>query len=423
MAGSKHATSTILSTGPETSDENIAHNQDRVLQSFSADGHKLADVRARFVNQGKALWAGKRLLFILPVAERSGGANVVLDEAEAMSKMGLEINIVNLERYRQRFDLNYFDNTLPVIFVSEETKVSELLHNYDGVIATWCTSVNWLTPPSSREGFPVRGYYIQDFEPNFFVEGSEEFQIAWDSYSRYPDLVRFTKTEWTRALVREKTGVDCAVIGPSVNIDLYRPRRREEPAGPNSTLRIAAMIRPSSPHRAPKLTMEVLRDFYRAHHERNIEIYFFGCDSYDLMTLAVANDFGYWNAGVLTRPQIAALFNQVDIFVDFSAYQAMGLTAMEAMCCGAAVIVPQRGGASSFLSDEVNGLVVDTDSKDACLLALGRLASDEDLRSRLQRQATIDICQFFPERAAFNILSAMFHQRQLQETAIPTSSR
>jgi hypothetical protein len=118
MAGGKHATSTILSTGQEASDENIADNQDRVLQSFSADGHKLADVRARFVKQGKALWEGKRLLFILPVAERSGGANVVLDEAAAMSKMGLEINIVNLDRYRQRFDLNYFDNTLPVIFVS-----------------------------------------------------------------------------------------------------------------------------------------------------------------------------------------------------------------------------------------------------------------------------------------------------------------
>ena len=31
----------------------------------------------------------------------------------------------------------------------------------------------------------------------------------------------------------------------------------------------------------------------------------------------------------------------IDVFADFSNYQAMGLTAMEAMCCGAAVIVPQ----------------------------------------------------------------------------------
>lgn len=414
----RDAASPILSDANSASDESSAHSHDPALKSSSPGSNEIAVLRERFVNQGKSLWEGKRLLFILPVSERSGGANVVLDEAAAMSKMGVEVSILNLARYRQRFDLNYFDNTLPVIFVNEETEIPELLPKFDAVIATWCASVDWLTPPASSKSFPVRGYYIQDFEPNFFVKGSQEFQVAWDSYSRYPDLVRVTKTEWTRAIVREKTGVECTVIGPSVNIDLYCPRKREETARPNSPLRIAAMIRPSSPHRAPKLTMEILRDFYHAYHE-SIEIYLFGCDSYDLRTLAVPDDFGYWNAGVLTRPQIAALFNEVDIFADFSGYQAMGLTAMEAMCCGAAVIVPQRGGTSSFMKQEVNGVMVDTDSKDACLLALERLVMDEELRTRLQRHAIVDICQFFPERAAYNILSAMFQERGLQEIAIP----
>jgi hypothetical protein len=38
-------------------------------------------------------------------------------------------------------------------------------------------------------------------------------------------------------------------------------------------------------------------------------------------------------AGVLNQKQISNLLNQVDIFVDFSTYQAMGLTGLEAMSC------------------------------------------------------------------------------------------
>jgi glycosyltransferase involved in cell wall biosynthesis len=105
------------------------------------------------------------------------------------------------------------------------------------------------------------------------------------------------------------------------------------------------------------------------------------------------------------------LLNEVDIFVDFSAFQAMGLTAMEAMACGATVIVPQRGGASSFANHEANALVVDTSSPDACVSALDKLVRDEQLRRHLQHQAMLDICQIHPEQAAFNILNTLFpHQ-------------
>jgi hypothetical protein len=39
---------------------------------------------------------------------------------------------------------------------------------------------------------------------------------------------------------------------------------------------------------------------------------------------------------------------------------------------------------------------------------LNRLLGDEQLRNHIQRQAILDICQQFPERAAFNILNTLF---------------
>jgi glycosyltransferase involved in cell wall biosynthesis len=139
-----------------------------------------------------------------------------------------------------------------------------------------------------------------------------------------------------------------------------------------------------------------------------VEIVLFGADLEDPAFGALPHDFPWTLTGVLTQKQVARLFNEVDIFVDFSSHQAMGLTALEAMACGVAVIVPEYGGATTFARHGENSLVVDTTSRAACWQALHRLIEDDALRSRLQRAAIHDVAQLFPERSAFDILQTLF---------------
>jgi len=153
--------------------------------------------------------------------------------------------------------------------------------------------------------------------------------------------------------------------------------------------------------------MELLRQASRRYGGR-VEIAVFGTSLGDSGFAELPRDFAWSFAGVLTQEQVAHLLNEVDIFVDFSSHQAMGLTALEAMACGAAVIVPERGGAVSFARHEGNSLVIDTSSPEACWHALQRLIEDHPLRSRLQRNALVEIPDFFPERPAFNILNVLF---------------
>jgi len=207
--------------------------------------------------------------------------------------------------------------------------------------------------------------------------------------------------------------VECTVVGPTVNIDLFRPRPRSGPEWPDRPIRIAAMIRTTTPYRGPKLTMELLRQASRR-YGGCIEIVVFGTSLGDSGFAELPRDFAWSFAGVLTQEQVAHLLNTVDVFVDFSSHQAMGLTALEAMACGAAVIVPERGGAISFARHEENSLVIDTSSAEACWQALQRLVEDHDLRSRLQRNALVGVCDFFPERPAFNILNVLFGPEEPQ---------
>jgi len=194
-----------------------------------------------------------------------------------------------------------------------------------------------------------------------------------------------------------------------VDIDLYRPRPRDPSPWPDSPLKIAAMIRPESPYREPLKTMQLLRNT-SLKYKGEVEIVLFGTPFENPAFQELPHDFPSKLYGVLTPEQVANLLSQSDIFLDYSSQQAMGLTAMEAMACGCAVLVPQFGGASSYAVDGQNSLVVDMSSFENVWMAMQRLIDDENLRTKLQRNAVHDICSFFPEKAAANMLKVLFNR-------------
>jgi len=379
---------------------------DRVLQGIRARS-RVAPLRAALLDEGLRHWEGKRMLFIMPLAEPGGGGHVIIQEAEAMVRMGVEVNFVNLQRYRASFEQSHPELEITTHYVESPRHIIARLPKYDALVATVFHSVEWMDIDAQMLKHIVRGYYIQDFEPDFFPSGTAYHNSAWHSYTRFPDLVRMTKTEWNRNIIQANIGVECQIVGPSLDIDLFRPRRRTGQEWPHRPLRIAAMIRPSTPRRQPEMTMRVLKQLAQK-HQGKIDIILFGCQTEDPDFQKLDLNFNWRNAGILTRPQLASLLNEMDVFIDLSTFQAMGLTALEAMACGVGVIVPQRGGADSFARHEQNALLVETDSEEASLAAVERLISEEKLRSYIQESAIIDACQFFPEKAARNILEALF---------------
>jgi len=382
-----------------------AARTDRVMAGIRARAQVLPK-RQALIESGQRQWEGRRILFLLPVREGGGGANVILQEAAAIQRMGVQTDIVNLNECRVIFERGHPDLPLHVIWVDQPREVASLLPDYDAVIATYNVSVAWMESLNTEAAATtVRGYYIQDFEPFFYADHSSDYERALRSYTLFPDLVRVTKTAWNRAAVKAHTGADSVVVGPSLAVDLFRPRPAHSPQWPDRPLRIAAMIRPSSPRREPRLTMELLAEASRAH---GVEVVIFGCENDDPGFLALPRDFNWRNVGVVRPTQLASLFGDVDVFVDFSSFQAMGLTAMEAMACGLAVIVPGKGGAVSFARHERNCLVVETESKAACWAALERLIREPALRRELGWQALHDMVQYHPEGAAYQTLTALF---------------
>lgn len=363
--------------------------------------------RRILVESGKKQWEGKRILFVLPVTEPGGGAYVIIQECKALIEMGIDARILNYPKNKKAFEKNFPDLGVPVIY-ENMSEIGSIAAEFDACIGTVNTTVEKLKTIEQTNGKPVMGYYIQDFEPYFYSSGSIDYLKAIESYTLIPSVCRVTKTQWNRDLLYSIVGVDCTIIGPSVDIDQFRPYAKQSRLV-NDTITIGALIRPSTPRRNPLFTLEVLGEIQEIYGSR-VKIVTFGCTSDELDALEKPKNLTLTHMSVIEREDMPALFNAFDIFVDFSSYQAMGLTALECMACGVAVVVPCEGGAKEIVHDGVNGLIVDSSSLEASIRALRSIIEDDNLRQAISRRAIVDACNYTVEQAAYNFLTALFGQ-------------
>jgi GT2 family glycosyltransferase/glycosyltransferase involved in cell wall biosynthesis len=403
----------------------------RVLQGIRIRAELLIE-RWNLISQAQYYWRGKRVVFVLPVMEIGGGANVVIHEAHAMLRMGIDVYILNFLHHQTGFEQCYSDLSVPVIYARADFEIPELCRDFDAVIATAHNSVEWIAPLAEQPNAPMIAYYIQDFEPYFYVDKPAHYRLfwqsswlrrrlasyyfrfepgfreAWISYLRIPNMVLFTKTRWNQTEVEKQIQRSCTIIGASCDIEQFMPRAERTKDG---KIRISAMIRPSSSRRGAYRTMQVLRQIQQT-FAHQVDIILFGLTIEELKFSQLPADFDFHHLGVCLPTQLAQLFSQIDIFVDFSNYQAMGLTAMEAMACGVAVIVPETGGAESYAIHQKNALLINTHSTKTCYTALSELITNEPLRLSLMTQAYLDMAHFYSEGAAYRILKRLFGQQK-----------
>ena len=361
------------------------------------------DVRTDLCRQ----YAGASLVMLLPIQHAGGGANVVLTEARALIRAGIDVTICNLRSNQAVFEASYPDVRVPCIYLNDDlSNLPAAVECRDAVVATIFHTVNWLKalPPDCAT---VMGYYVQDFEPYFFPESDPRHAEAVASYTGFPDLRLFTKSRWNAAEVQQKIGIRPAVIGPSYDFDRFFPGHRL----PVDHVRIAAMVRPESPRRAPQLTLSVLERIDAAYAGK-VELHVFGEHGDHPMLQRTKNWRSCRMHGKLTPAGMCRLLADMDIFLDFSKYQAMGLTALEAMASGSTVIAPVVGGPTEFIQHRKNGLLVNTSSELDCYSAAAELIENKSLRQQLALCALERVVHYFPERSALSLMGALFAPRK-----------
>ena len=362
--------------------------------------------------------AGRKLLYLLPAGHAGGGSNVVIAEATALRQAGLDVWIANLPEHRNSFRASYPELELPCCYadLSNPEALAFQATDFDAVVATHNLSAHWLAQarPATTNADLRLGYYIQDFEPLFYPKGSKGWSTALSSYSLEAPFVRFCKTGWTATTLKQHGGVSCAVIGPSVDARRFAPAPVHQPAeGPTDgpALTVVAMIRTSCERRQPKLTAKLFQQLHQR-FGRQARLLSFGSSDAELLALGIRAQPSFTNLGRLNPAAVAALLQQADLFVDASSFQAMGLSAMEAMASGCAVVGPSQGGLPEVVGSDGVPLAqcVDTHSPSALLEACSTLIQARAEREALAQRA-LQVSNYQPLLAASRMVNLLFADR------------
>jgi glycosyltransferase involved in cell wall biosynthesis len=90
-----------------------------------------------------------------------------------------------------------------------------------------------------------------------------------------------------------------------------------------------------------------------------------------------------------------------DVFVQPSHFEALGLSAIEALACGVPVVATAVGGLLEFIVEGQNGLLCPPDDPPAIATALGSLLDSAGLRERLAARARASVVHEFDEQEVF----------------------
>jgi GT2 family glycosyltransferase len=362
------------------------HGAERVKAATGSlkDEPQLAALRASLGARLAARGAGERLLkvlFLMPMrAQPNGGIYSVVQEAAGMRERGVYAQIAVRDFHRQSF-LDLFPGMPPGMFwsIGKKVEFDRYAGTFDVVVATIFTGVEMLERLAAANPGVLPAYYIQDYEPMFYRPGSSYHAEASASYTRVPGALRFAKTRWLCDAVRERHGGEMHKVVPSIDHGVYHPVGRRATEG---VVTVCAMIRPGTPRRGARPTMEALAAAKGVFGDR-MRAVIFGCGSDDPGFAGLRIGFEFENRGPLPREGVAELLRESDVFLDYSTYQAFGRTALEAMACGCAVAVPSAGGADEYAVDGENALVIDTADGAAMVDGVLRLVGDGALRARL----------------------------------------
>ena len=303
------------------------------------------------------------ILFLLPVSGGGGGTHSVIQEVTAMRKLGVNAKVAVKTPNLNTFLSNYSDiPDAPEMFIGfNDDTLFLVASKFDIVVATIFKSVKTVKEIVTIYPHILPAYYIQDYEPLFFDEGSEFWSEAYNSYNLVPGIYGFAKTDWIIDQVKKNHNLIVHKVTPSIDHEVYKPA----PQKAGNLISIVAMIRPQTPYRGAERTMQLLR-LLKKKHGRGITIDIFGCESSHADFEKLPRDFEFVNHGVLKRMEVAQLLAAGDMFIDLSDYQAFGRTALEAMACGSTAVVPCNGGTYEYAIHDKNCLVVDTLNVSSC---------------------------------------------------------
>lgn len=299
----------------------------------------------------------KKISFILPGFSNRpiGGYKIAFEYANRLVKQGFKVNIVflNNNAFSQKKIPKTIKKLLAYCFTKYEPKWFNLNKNikkisyYDfsyrkklcSEVAV-ATSVETVEPVQKIFPFAKKVYLIQDFE-DWNVSGDyvkATFQAGFEN---------IVISRWLKNIVDKYSSKPSVYIQNPIDNNIYhvyRPINRRNKY-------VIGMLYHSAGYKGSKMTLKSLVKLKKTFPK--LKIMMFGtCDR----PKHIPDWITYQKNA--TREETIKIYNSISIFVSGSIKEGFGLTGLEAMACGAALVTTNYDGAKEYAINNVNSLVV-----------------------------------------------------------------
>lgn len=320
-----------------------------------------------------------------PSIRQSGGYKMVYYYANALTEAGHNVEII----YRKysivnNFIVNSLDNIARIYIMHHEPSWFELnynirkkfrlqlkeqdLRNADVIIATTVDTIYEIKKIVNEKKIV---YFIQDFE-----NWNRTNDYVTNSYRNRS--IKIVISKWLKEIVDNfsetksiyiANGIDCHIFNliTSDSIEKRNPHK-------------VAMLYHTQPRKNTQLGLEILREIKK--NVVDLEVNIFG-------TSKRPNDLPEWfhYTEKASPKQLRSIYNESSIFLCTSNIEGYGLTGLEAMACGCALVTTDCKGVLEYAMHNQNALVCKINDKQALKKSVSTLLYDQDKRLSLAHNA------------------------------------
>ena len=345
------------------------------------------------------------VLFILPgIAQGVGGIHVAVDVCNHLVRQGLRAACAVLGELDPATLASYQEPILQGLlhFPGEED-----LLNKQGLSARIVVATLFSTVRPAHDFSRIHGarlvHFVQGYE--FYFENGLRWAEVEDAFLAADEFVATSR--WLEDGIRRHTpGCRITRLPPGVNRDVFFVGS-EQPRAPGKVT--LALVLRSSQDKGQWILQEVLHRL-SSYREQFTVVLLRAAQYAALPCWLRAMDLQEIELPT-SRESVAAALRSCDVLVDASLHEGFGLLPLEAMACGATVVVSASGGVEDFVEDGRNGLVVRESVNPARYVeAVRRLVDEPGLLSRL-RQGAMQTAEAYEERTSLDAYTEYFHER------------
>lgn len=335
-----------------------------------------------------------KICYVLPQMLRKpiGGYKMVYEYANRLVAEGHEVGILYLNenalrrfpipRWMRGIAVNIFTLVEPRWFSldrriykysSTTRQIDHTLTRYDLAIATGVDTVEQTLTyfPNAR-----KAYFIQDYEN--WVYSETQVNATYDL-----GMDNIVIAQWLKDIVDQYAQKPAILLRNPIDTDIYRVIN---PIEARNRYTIGVLYHDRE-HKGFHYAYETILRLKEKYPDLRVKMFGTSQPTFDIPTWI---DFTL-NA---TQEQTVEIYNSVALFLCSTVQEGFGLTGLEAMACGAALVSTEYDGVKEYAASEENALLSPVADVNALVRNAEILIENNDLRQRIAQHGAENARQF-----------------------------